>query len=83
MRRIVQLHLKGVDAALLNQGLAAFYWLRSLTTLKKKPSTSELIDWLRALTLTQVSAEQVSGTIALPGGAAEAEGGPGAGVPIP
>ncbi|PWL91325.1 MAG: MoxR family ATPase [Clostridiales bacterium] len=60
MRRIVQLHLKGVDAALLNQGLAAFYWLRSLTTLKKKPSTSELIDWLRALTLTQVSPEQVS-----------------------
>ena len=60
MRRIVQLHLKGVDAALLNQGLAAFYWLRSLTTLKKKTSTSELIDWLRALTLTQVSPEQVS-----------------------
>ena len=34
---------------LLDEALARFYWLRSLPELRKRPSTSELVDWLGAL----------------------------------
>ena len=34
---------------ILQQALTAFYWVRELRGLEKKPSTSELVDWLRAL----------------------------------
>ena len=33
----------------MDQATAAFYWVRSLPSIQKKPSTSELIDWIRAL----------------------------------
>ena len=33
----------------MQQALAAFYWVRELRGIEKKPSTSELVDWLRAM----------------------------------
>ena len=38
-----------LDEKLIRQSLAAFYWLRELRGIEKKPSTSELVDWIRAL----------------------------------
>ena len=38
-----------MEEDLLRQAMAAFYWLRELRGIDKKPSTSELVDWLRAL----------------------------------
>ena len=49
MERIVGVHFEHLDETLVRQALAAFYWVRDLRELEKKPSTSELVDWLRAL----------------------------------
>lgn len=49
MRRIVNVHHPNIEENLLNQVLKKFYELRSINTLKKKPSTSELIDWIAVL----------------------------------
>ncbi len=49
MRRIVAVHHPGLDAALTEQALKVFYELRGFTRLRKRPSTSELIDWIAVL----------------------------------
>ncbi|MDI9598452.1 MAG: MoxR family ATPase [Acidobacteriota bacterium] len=49
MERIVRVHVGGLDARLLDLAIQAFYWLRDVPGLQKKPSTSELIDWVQAL----------------------------------
>ena len=49
MREIVAVHHPGVDQSLLEQVLLKFYWLRDQKELRKRPSTSELIDWITAL----------------------------------
>jgi len=49
MADIVRVHFPDIEAKLLSQSLARFYWLRQQDNLRKKPSTSELIDWISAL----------------------------------
>ncbi|MBX5484518.1 MAG: MoxR family ATPase [Myxococcaceae bacterium] len=49
MARIVRVHHPNLDEALAKQAIEIFYELRSLTRLRKRPSTSELIDWIGAL----------------------------------
>ena len=49
MAEIVRVHFPSLDEALLTQVLEAFYRIRQLPSIKKKPSTSEIIDWIRAL----------------------------------
>jgi MoxR-like ATPase len=49
MTRIVRVHHPDLDAKLLEQALKAFYSLRDLQGLRKRPSTSELIDWIAVL----------------------------------
>ena len=49
MTDIIRVHFGDLDKKLISQALAAFYWLRELRGIEKKPSTSELVDWLRAL----------------------------------
>jgi len=49
MERIVRVHHPALDDRLLRLALQAFYWLRGVSGLQKKPSTSELIDWVQAL----------------------------------
>jgi MoxR-like ATPase len=49
MARIVRVHHPELDARLLEQALKAFYALRELPGLRKRPSTSELIDWIAVL----------------------------------
>lgn len=50
MRQIVEVHHPGLDKKLLSQAMQIFYKLRNVDHFRKKPSTSELIDWLSALT---------------------------------
>ncbi|MDD5308851.1 MAG: MoxR family ATPase [Deltaproteobacteria bacterium] len=59
MAEIVRVHHPDVNAKLLKQCLQKFYWLRGLEGVRKRPSTSELIDWLGALMAAGVPAEQV------------------------
>ncbi|MCW8985423.1 MAG: MoxR family ATPase, partial [Thermoanaerobaculales bacterium] len=49
MTRIVRVHHPKIGKKLLEQCLARFYWLRKVKGLRKRPSTSELVDWIGAL----------------------------------
>jgi MoxR-like ATPase len=49
MQRIVAVHFPGLKKELLAEALAAFFQLRDTPGLKKKPSTSELLDWIKLL----------------------------------
>jgi MoxR-like ATPase len=49
MRRIVDVHFPGLKKELLSAAMKTFYDVRGLPGLKKKPSTSELLDWLKLL----------------------------------
>lgn len=49
MQRIVEVHHPGLRHELVREALEAFFELRELPGLKKKPSTSELLDWLKLL----------------------------------
>jgi MoxR-like ATPase len=57
MRRIVDVHFPNIKKDLLNQALESFFGLRDIPGLKKKPSTSELIDWLKLLVAEDISPE--------------------------
>ena len=57
LRRIVDVHFPGIKRELVDEALAAFLGLREVPGLKKKPSTSELLDWLKLLLAEDVPAE--------------------------
>jgi len=60
MRKIVAVHHPHLDTKLLDQVLIKFYWLREQNDLRKKPSTSELIDWISALLRAGISLDQMA-----------------------
>ena len=49
MERIVEVHYPGIRKNLLREALEAFFEIREVPGLKKKPSTSELLDWIKLL----------------------------------
>jgi MoxR-like ATPase len=57
MKRIVAVHFPGLKARLVSEALRLFYEIREVPGLKKKPSTSELLDWLKLLLNEDVSPE--------------------------
>jgi len=57
MMRIVEVHYPGIQKMLVREALNAFYELREVPGLKKKPSTSELLDWLKLLMVEEIPAE--------------------------
>jgi MoxR-like ATPase len=57
MQRIVDVHFPGIRKALLAEALEVFFGLRDVPGLKKKPSTSELIDWLKLLLAEDIPPE--------------------------
>jgi MoxR-like ATPase len=57
MARIVDVHFPGLKQALLSEALQSFYRIRETPGLKKKPSTSELLDWIRLLLAEDVTPE--------------------------
>jgi MoxR-like ATPase len=59
MREIVAVHHPNLDTKLLDQVLIKFYWLREQSDLRKKPSTSELVDWITALLRAGVTQSQL------------------------
>ena len=63
MRKIVDVHHPNLDTKLLDQVLIKFYWLRGQSDLRKKPSTSELIDWIAALLRSGIGEEQLQAHI--------------------
>lgn len=60
MKRIVDVHHPDLDASLLAQSLKIFYELRDMKRLRKRPSTSELIDWIAVLRAAGIANLQLS-----------------------
>lgn len=56
MQRIVNVHFPDIKKSLVREALSQFYELRETTGLKKKPSTSEVLDWLKLLMSEDLSA---------------------------
>jgi MoxR-like ATPase len=55
MTRILEVHYPGLQKALVREALTLFYEVRDVPGLKKKPSTSELLDWIKLLMVEDIS----------------------------
>jgi len=63
MEEIVRVHFPNIKDNLLREALKTFYKLREIDDFRKKPSTSELIDWIRALIAGGIPHDKVSSEI--------------------
>jgi len=61
LRSIVKVHYPKLDSKLINNAMNVFYDLRDIDGLKKKPSTSELIDWIKLLIVGKVAESELAG----------------------
>ena len=59
LARIVEVHYPGIRQSLLRQALTLFYEIRAVPGLKKKPSTSEALDWIRLLVADEVEPDDL------------------------
>jgi MoxR-like ATPase len=59
MQEIIKVHYGDMDEKLLFAAMEAFYELREMRDLQKKPSTSELLDWLQALMISGISIDKI------------------------
>ncbi|MEL7258633.1 MAG: MoxR family ATPase [Pseudomonadota bacterium] len=68
MKQIVEVHHPGIKDKLLTEALTQFYEIREQSGLKKKPSTSEVLDWLKLILAEDLTAEDLKrdGADALP-----------------
>jgi len=66
MRQIVRTHLGDVDRDLLDQAMEVLYRLRSVKEIQKKPSTSEVIDWISAMTIGGLDPRQMNLNLDIP-----------------
>ena len=67
MEEIVRVHFPDLDQHVLDASVRAFYAIRNLPTIQKKPATSELVDWIRALTISGISPERIEREIPFAG----------------
>ena len=59
MKEIVNAHFENLEENVLKNVLDTFYWIRSVRDVRKKPSTSELIDWIQALMMSGMDTENL------------------------
>ncbi|MPM81810.1 hypothetical protein SDC9_128867 [bioreactor metagenome] len=59
MKEIIKVHFGKIESRLLNQVLETFYLIRGIKNLQKKPSTSEVLDWIQALQIGGISPERI------------------------
>jgi MoxR-like ATPase len=57
MQRIVEVHFPTIKQELVREAMEAFFGIREVPGLKKKPSTSELLDWIKLLLAEDIPAE--------------------------
>lgn len=60
MEEIINVHFRNIDQKLCQKALEAFYEIRKMDEIQKKPSTSELLDWIQALMISGVDIENLS-----------------------
>ncbi len=67
MKEIIKVHYPDLDKNIIDQTIAAFYYVRSLKDIQKKPSTSEIIDWIQALTISGIPLDKITKEIPFAG----------------
>lgn len=67
MEEIIKVHFDNLDETLLKQVLDTFYWIREMYNIQKKPSTSEVIDWIQALVIGGISPDKIRETVPFAG----------------
>jgi MoxR-like ATPase len=60
MERIIYVHFPDIQEKLVREALKRFYWLRQVDGLRKKPSTSELLDWIKALAMGGIEVGKIN-----------------------
>lgn len=63
MEEIVRVHFPDVEENLLKNAMEVFYNIRTIRDIRKKPSTSELIDWVNALQIGGIPADRIKSTL--------------------
>ncbi len=63
MEKIVKVHYPDIEEKLVREALKRFYWIRDVEGLRKKPSTSELLDWIKALALGGIPVDTITSQI--------------------
>jgi len=59
MQQIINVHFPDIKTRLVSEALKVFYDMRKVPGLKKKPSTSELLDWLKLLATDDIDPETI------------------------
>lgn len=67
MNDIIKVHFPEIEDNIISQVTAAFYYVRSLRDIQKKPSTSEIIDWIQALTISGIPVDRITKEIPFAG----------------
>lgn len=67
MGDIIKVHFPEIEENIIAQVTAAFYYVRDLRDIQKKPSTSEIIDWIQALTISGIPVERITKEIPFAG----------------
>jgi MoxR-like ATPase len=67
MEQIVEVHFPSLKSNLLKEAMKSFYALREIDDLRKKPSTSELVDWIRVLIASETPADAITREVPFPG----------------
>ncbi len=60
MERIIKVHFPDIQDKLMREAIKKFYWIRQIDGLRKKPSTSELLDWIKACAISGLDLEKIS-----------------------
>ena len=63
MEEIVRVHFPDVEENLLKNAMEVFYNIRTIRDIRKKPSTSELIDWVNALQIGGIPTEKIKSAL--------------------
>lgn len=63
MEEIVRVHLPNVEESVLKNAFEVFYDIRAMRDIRKKPSTSELIDWINVLQIAGIPADEIRRTL--------------------
>lgn len=67
MKRIVRVHHENIDEQIVEQAISAFYEVRGIPRVRKRPSTSELIDWIAVLASAGVGADRIKAELPFTG----------------
>ena len=60
MEEIINVHFGDIDRKLVQEAMKAFYDIRGLRQIQKKPTTSELLDWIQALSVSGVDVSDIA-----------------------